>query len=124
MLPENCTIKSINSGWSCNKESRNRCFKYCLEATPNDTLDNNEGIYEAGETAISNACRTFDESYAHRGKITHLLLDYFGSDKDLDSGVAVFAKNELICARLHERESKHKREAAQDQWKWERWSSE
>ena len=106
-------------------------------ATPNNTFDNNEGIFDAGEVAISNVQKILDESYAHRGQMAHLLLDYFGtSDEDSDVEVAVFAKNGQIRARLHERESEHKREATQarirenerrneaahGQQTWENWS--
>ena len=54
-LPENCSVTRINSGWSVNKDTGNRYFKYCLEATPTEIVNNNEGIFEAGEAAISNA---------------------------------------------------------------------
>ena len=91
-LPENCSVTSINSGWSVNKDTGNRCFRYCLEATPH----NDEGIFDAGEAAISNARIVLDDSYAHRGEMAQLLLGNFDSDEDSDVEVVVFAKNEII----------------------------
>ena len=77
---------------------------YCLEVTPNEIFNNNEGIYEAGEAAISNARRALDDSNAHRGEMARYLLENFDSDKDPDVEVVVFAKNEIMRTRLNEKE--------------------